>query len=141
MQIYGIEGQADVFLAQLKRVRRKKWNSLTELAMEIRQLMVMALPGSTDRTMEIVARDVFIDASDDHELTSRSACRRRPIWIRLSNQRSTWRPSCVSSLAGRANPFERWCMEVTKAKSMPNGRMCRQDRGIYWIPVSSSVSA
>ena len=42
---------------------------MTDQAMEIRRLMVMAFPGPTDRTTEIVARDVFLDALDDPELT------------------------------------------------------------------------
>ena len=44
-----------------KIVRRKKWESLTDLAQEIRLLMVRAFPGPTDRTTDIVARDVFIE--------------------------------------------------------------------------------
>ena len=47
---------------------QKEGESLTDLAMEIRRLMVMAFPGPTDRTTEIVARDVFLDALDDPEL-------------------------------------------------------------------------
>ena len=56
-----------MYRAQLKLVRRKKGESLTDLAMEIRRLMMMAFPGPTDSTTEIVARDVFLDALDDPE--------------------------------------------------------------------------
>ena len=49
-------------------MRRKKGETLTDAAMEIRRLMVMAFLGPTDRTTEIVARDVFLDALDDPEL-------------------------------------------------------------------------
>ena len=45
VQIYGIEGQAEVFRAQIKLVSRKKGESLTDLEIEIRRLMVMTLPG------------------------------------------------------------------------------------------------
>ena len=65
IQVYGSEGQADVFLAQLKMVRRRNGESLTDLAMEIRRLMVRAFPGFTDRRTQIVARDVLLDALDD----------------------------------------------------------------------------
>ena len=58
-----------MFRAQLKLVRRNKGESLTNLAMVNRRLMVMAFPGPTDRTTEIVDRDVFLDALDDPELT------------------------------------------------------------------------
>ena len=46
-----------------------KGESLTDLAMEIQRLMAVAFPGPTDRTREIVARDVFLDVLDDPELT------------------------------------------------------------------------
>ena len=65
LRVYGSEGQAEVYRAQLKLVRRKKGESLTDMAMEIRRLMVMAFPGPMDRTTKIVARDVFQDALDD----------------------------------------------------------------------------
>ena len=61
---------AEVFRAQLKIVRRKKGESLTDLAMENRRLVVMAFREPTDKTTEIVARDVFLDALDDPELTT-----------------------------------------------------------------------
>ena len=50
VQVYGSVGQVEVLRAQLNLVRRKKMESLTDLAMEIRQLMVMALTGPMDRT-------------------------------------------------------------------------------------------
>ena len=37
--------------------------------MKIGRLMVMTIPGSMNRTMEIVVRDVFLEALDDPELT------------------------------------------------------------------------
>ena len=48
-------------------VRRKKGESLMDLAQEIRRLMVMTFPGPTDRTTDIVARDVFVEALEDPE--------------------------------------------------------------------------
>ena len=61
-RVYGSSGQADVYRAQLKMIRRKKGESLTDLAQEIRRLMVLAFPGPADRTTDVVARDVFIKA-------------------------------------------------------------------------------
>ena len=46
---------AEVYRSQLKMIRRKKGKSLTDLAMEIRKLMVMAFPGSQDSTTEVIA--------------------------------------------------------------------------------------
>ena len=69
VQLYESEGQAEVFHVQLELVRRKKGESLTDLAMEIRRLMVMAFSDPTDRTTEIVARYVFLHALGDPELT------------------------------------------------------------------------
>ena len=76
-QVYGSEGQAEVFRSQLMMVRRKKRESLTDLAMEIRRLMVMTLPGIGDRTTEIVARDVFLEALDDPDLILQIQAQRR----------------------------------------------------------------
>ena len=39
-----------------------------DLAQEIRRIMVMAFPRPTDRTTDIVARDVFVEALEDPEL-------------------------------------------------------------------------
>ena len=60
VHVYWSRGQAEVYRAQVKLVRRKKSESLTDLAQEIRRLMVLGFPGPTDRTTDIVARDVFI---------------------------------------------------------------------------------
>ena len=69
VRVYGSEEQAEVYRAHLKLVRSKKGGSLTDLAMEIRRLKVTAFSRPTDRTMEIVARDVFLNALDDPELS------------------------------------------------------------------------
>ena len=42
--------------------------SFTDLALEITRLMVMAFPGSADRIIEIVVKDVFLEALADPEL-------------------------------------------------------------------------
>ena len=68
MQVYGSRGRAELYRAQLKIVRRKKAESLTDLAQEIRRLMVLAFPGAADRTTDNVARDVVIEALEDFEL-------------------------------------------------------------------------
>ena len=67
-RVYGSRGQAEVYRAQLKMVRRKKGESLTDLAQEIRRLMMLPFPGPADRTTDVVARDVFIEAIEDPEL-------------------------------------------------------------------------
>ena len=68
VQVYGSRGQAEVYQAQLKMVRRKKGESLTDLAQEIRRLMVLPFPEPIDRTTGMVARDVLIEALEDQDL-------------------------------------------------------------------------
>ena len=46
----------------------KEGEFLMDLAQEIRRLMVLAFPGPTDRTTDIVARDVFVETLGDPEL-------------------------------------------------------------------------
>ena len=67
MQVCGSRGQAQVRRTHLKMVRRKKGELLTYLAQKIRQLMVMAFPGPAERTTDIVARDVSIEALENSE--------------------------------------------------------------------------
>ena len=57
-------------------VRRKKGESLTDLAQEIRRLMVLAFPGPTDRTTDMVARVVFIEALEDQDLVNQVQAQR-----------------------------------------------------------------
>ena len=69
VQVYGSDYQLEVFRAQMKMVLRKNGESLTDLAMKIRRPMVMAFTVPTDRTKEIVVRDLFSDALVDPELS------------------------------------------------------------------------
>ena len=67
-RIYGSDDQAEVYRSQLKIRHRKKGESLTDLAQEIRKLMVLTYPGPPYKTTEMVARDAFLEALDDPEL-------------------------------------------------------------------------
>ena len=66
--VYGGVGQAEVYRSQLKIRRRKKGETLTDLAQDVRKLMVLAYPGPQDKTTEVVARDSFLEALEDPEL-------------------------------------------------------------------------
>ena len=83
-------------------VRRKKVESLTELAMEIRQLIVMAFPGKTDRTTKIVARDVFLDALNDPELTFKIHTQ-RPLDLDSAVQIAQYMKAVIRSLPSRSS--------------------------------------
>ena len=67
-RIYGSDDHAEVYRSQFKIRHRKKGESLTNLAQEIRKLKVLAYPGSPNDTTEMVVRDAFLEALDDPEL-------------------------------------------------------------------------
>ena len=66
--IYCSDDQAEVYRFQFKMRHRKKGKTLTDLAQEIRKLMVRTYPGPPNKTTQIVARDAFLEALDDAEL-------------------------------------------------------------------------
>ena len=66
--VYGGVGQAEEYRSPLYIRRRKKGETLTDLAQDVRKLMVLAYPGSQDRTTEVLARDSFLEALEDPEL-------------------------------------------------------------------------
>ena len=67
-RVYGSDEQAEIYRSQLKIRHRKKRETLTDLAQEIRKLMVLAYRGPTNKITEMVARNAFLEALDDAEL-------------------------------------------------------------------------
>ena len=70
VQAHRSRGQAEIYRTQLKMVRRKKGESLTDLVQEICRITLLAFPEPTDPTTDIVARDVVIEARDDSNLVT-----------------------------------------------------------------------
>ena len=70
-QCYGSLEQKEVFKIQLKARKRKKGETLAELMRDIRRLFIQAYPGQNDVISTSIAKDAFIDALDDKELTIR----------------------------------------------------------------------
>lgn len=68
-QRYGAEGQAETFRAQLYYRRQRMDESLSDLLHDIRRLVVLAYPVPSSETTEIVARDAFLEAIRDRELS------------------------------------------------------------------------
>lgn len=68
-QRYGVEGQAETFRTQLYYRRQRVDESLSDLLHDIRRLVVLAYPVPTNETTEIVARDAFLEAIRDRELS------------------------------------------------------------------------
>ena len=62
------DDEAEFYLSQLKIRQRKKGETLTDLAQEIRKLKVLAYPGPPNNTTDMVARDAFLEVLDDAEL-------------------------------------------------------------------------
>ena len=68
-QRYGTEGQAETFRAQLYYRRQRAEESLSDLLHDIRRLVVLAYPVPSNETTEILARDAFLEAMRDRELS------------------------------------------------------------------------
>jgi len=68
-QRYGAEGQAETFRAQLYYRRQRPDENLGDLLHDIRRLVVLAYPVPSNETTEIVARDAFLEAIRDRELS------------------------------------------------------------------------
>src|SRR6218665_2620632 len=68
-QRYGTEGQAETFRAQLYYRRQRTDEGLSELLHDIRRLVVLAYPVPSSETTEIVARDAFLEAIRNRQLS------------------------------------------------------------------------
>ena len=68
-QRYGSEGQAETFRAQLYYRRQRAEESLSDLLHEIRRLVVLAYPVPSNETTQIIAKDSFLEALRDRELS------------------------------------------------------------------------
>src|SRR5688572_12294603 len=68
-QRYGTEGQAETFRTQLYYRRQRADETLSTLLHDIRRLVVLAYPVPSNETTEIVARDAFLEAMRDRELS------------------------------------------------------------------------
>jgi len=66
---YGTEGQAETFRAQLYYRRQRAEETLSDLLHEIRRLVVLAYPVPSNETTAIIARDAFLEAMRDRELS------------------------------------------------------------------------
>src|SRR5678816_4184140 len=68
-QRYGTEGQAETFRAQLYYRRQRPEESLSDLLHEIRRLVVLAYTVPSNETTQIIAKDSFLEAMRDRELS------------------------------------------------------------------------
>src|SRR5688572_15332740 len=68
-QRYGTEGQAETFRAQLYYRRQRPEENLSDLLHEIRRLVVLAYPVPSNETTQIIAKDSFLEAMRDRELS------------------------------------------------------------------------
>lgn len=68
-QRYGLESQAETFRTQLRCRRQKDRESLADLLHDVRRLVTLAYPAPASETTELIARDAFLDAMADSELS------------------------------------------------------------------------
>ena len=65
---YGSSGQEEMYQGLLRNRRRKRNESMQELAQDIRRLMILAYPGEVTRLHRIIGKDAFLRALNDEEL-------------------------------------------------------------------------
>ena len=138
MQVYRSEGQGEVMRTQLKLVQRKKKESITDLAMEIRRLMAMAFPGPTNRTTDIAARDVLLEALDDPELNFQIHTQ-RPRDLDSEVQIAQYLEAGMRSLRSRSiKPVRRVVQGGKEGKIESELKDLRAEQRLFsWIPWSS----
>jgi hypothetical protein len=68
-QRYGYQGQAETYRAQLRYRRQRPDEPLSNLLHDIRRLVVQAFPVPDNETTQILAKDAFLDAMRDRELS------------------------------------------------------------------------
>lgn len=68
-QRYGLEAQQETFRTQLRCRKQREKESLADLLHDIRKLVALAFPGPTNDTTEIIAKDAFLEAMSDRELS------------------------------------------------------------------------
>jgi len=64
---FGGKGMEERYQTELRCQRRRKGESLRELAQDVRRLMSLAYPGEKSGLAEHIARDAFLVALDDPE--------------------------------------------------------------------------
>ena len=68
-QRYGLESQAETFRTQLRCRRQGEKESLASLLHDVRRLVTLAYPVPASELTEAIARDAFLDAMFDVELS------------------------------------------------------------------------
>ena len=68
-QRFGEENQAECFRAKLKVRKQGKDESLSSLMQDIRRMMILAYPDSSSELGKIMAKDCFLDAIYDKNLS------------------------------------------------------------------------
>ena len=136
-RVYWSRGQAEVYRAQMKMVRRKKGESLTDLVQEIRRLMVLAFPGVADRTTDVVARDVFIESLEDLELVIQVQAQ-HPADLDTALRVAQHMEAVMKSLLNKSSkPIRMVVLGTTDSRVRRNCGSLRLDRNICWTCCSS----
>jgi len=68
---FGNANQAERFRAVLRTRKRRQWESLQSLYQDVCRLMSLACPGQSNEVVDVVGRDAFLDALEDHSLRIR----------------------------------------------------------------------
>ncbi|XP_076050616.1 uncharacterized protein LOC143031087 [Oratosquilla oratoria] len=110
---FGRRRQPEVFRAQLKTRRRGKDEALPLLAQDVEALVRGAYPMATEDTVDMLAKDCFVDALHDRQLQ---------IHVKQAA------PKNVREALARAAEFEAFLMSVSPAAPPPSDAWKRPSR-------------
>ncbi|XP_076033024.1 uncharacterized protein LOC143020485, partial [Oratosquilla oratoria] len=105
---FGRRRQPEVFRAQLKTRRRGKDEALPLLAQDVEALVRGAYPMATEDTVDMLAKDCFVDALHDRQLQ---------IHVKQAA------PKNVREALARAAEFEAFLMSTSAKTSQPGGKV------------------
>ena len=116
---YGGKGSEEKFQTELRYRRRRRGETIRELAQDVRRLMALAYPGEKSGLSEHLARDAFLAALDDSEMELKVREREAPTLddaVKLAQRFEVFKSTVDGSLNNRSKVTRRIEEEESGAK-------------------------
>ena len=129
---YGGKGSEEKFQTELRYRRRRRGETIRELAQDIRRLMALAYPGEKSSLSEHLARDAFFAALDDSELELKIREREPPTLddaVKFAQRFEVFKSTVEGSLTSRSKATRRIDEDNSKKASMES-RIAELERSI-----------
>ena len=141
---YGGKGFEERFQTELKCRKRKKNESLRELAHDIKRLMMLAYPGDRSRMGEHMSCDYFVAALDDPDLELK-ICEREPETLDAALKIAQRLELVRDSVSQRSHFHSRNMRQVTEVKdqvqlSSIEDRIAKIEKNINMVGETGHVS-